>query len=375
MKIGIYTIHCDNNYGAMLQAYATQEFLNEINIDSELINLYTIENEKKNKYLNSANNIKNIAKNFIVLTNPKIRLKSKRFADFHKRMKLSNRYYSVDEIYKNPPQYDIHLVGSDQVWNLESGIIEKNIFLLDFVPKGQYKMSYAASLGGSKTYNVDLNKLRNKLKEFTYISVREKEGVLILKERLGIESVQVMDPTFLIPSIKWEKLAGDKPLISKDYILAYGFSEKNTTNKLISYIKNKLKIDVIGISVSPFHPFNYDYFFQEAGPLEFLNLIRNAKFVITASYHGAAFAIHFRKNFFISRHKTRNSRIQSMLEQLDLDDRVIDLSNPSSYENKKIKIDYNLIENKILDSSLKSRNWFQSKIEQLNKEINEKKII
>lgn len=362
MKIGIYTIHTPNNYGAMLQAYATQKALDKIGITSELVNLYPIKSEKNNKYLCSNNSIKNIIKNIYAVCNPKVHLKSKRFADFHNSMRLSKRYYTIDEIYANPPQYDIHLTGSDQVWNLEKGLNRKSPYYLDFLPYEANRMSYAASTGSAIAQDIDAKTLFQLLSRFRHISVREYEGAELIKKYTGIDADIVMDPTFLLTQKEWSKLSGEKPIINGDYILAYGFSQKEETNQLIAHIKRRLGLPVIGISVSLHHPFNYDLFMQEVGPIEFLNLIRYAKFVITASFHGAAFAIHFKKDFWVSKHPTRNSRITTMLTQTGLTDRMIDLSQKDSYNTKNLPIDYQIVTNQIEEISTQSFNWLKKSI-------------
>lgn len=362
MKIGIYTIHHVNNYGAMLQAYATQKALKNAGFESELVDLYPIRLEKDNKYFSPATSIKNIIKNILSALNPRIKQKSRNFSLFHKRLQLSKRYYSIDEVYKNPPQYDIHLVGSDQVWNLENGLSNKNLFFLEFLPNEATRISYASSFGSENICLKEKDILTNLLSKFKYLSVRENSAVEIIKKYTGINAVQVMDPTFLLSREEWDQLAGDEPLIKGEYVIAYGFSEKETTNLFIKNIREKLNIPIIGMSVSPYHPFDYDSFYQEAGPIEFLNLIKYAKFVITASYHGAAFAIHFRKDFLVSRHPTRNTRIESMLNITGLQERMIDLSNPQSYLGKTFKTDYSIIESLIRSASEHSLDWLLNSI-------------
>lgn len=362
MKIGIYTIHHVNNYGAMLQAYATQKALKNAGFESELVDLYPIRLEKDNRYFFPATSSKNIIKNILSALNPKIKLKSRNFSTFHKRLKLSKRYYSVEEIYQNPPKYDIHLVGSDQVWNLERGLSDKNIFFLNFLPAESTRISYASSFGSENINSEKKDTLTNLLSKFKNISVREKSAVDIIKKYTGIDATQVMDPTFLLSCEEWNQLAGNEPLIKGEYVIAYGFSEKESTNLLIKYIREKLNVPIIGISVSPYHPFDYDSFYQEAGPIEFLNLIKYAKLVITSSYHGAAFAIHFRKDFLITQHSTRNTRIESMLNITSLQDRIIDLSNPQSYLGKVFKTDYSIVESLIKSASEHSLNWLVNSI-------------
>lgn len=346
----------------MLQAYATQKALDKIGVSSELVNLYPKSIEKQNKYLCRNNSVKNIIKNIYAIGNPKVHLKSKRFADFHNSMQLSKRYYAIDEIYSNPPQYDIHLVGSDQVWNMEKGLNRRSLFFLDFLPEESNRMSYAASTGAAIGENVDIKVLTQLLSRFKYVSVREYEGAKSIEKCTGIHTDTVMDPTFLLGQEEWDELAGNEPIINGDYIFAYGFSRKEETNQLIAHVKGRLGLPVVGVSVSIHHPFNYDLFLQEAGPIEFLNLIKYSKFVITASFHGAAFAIHFRKSFWVTKHPSRNARMVTMLNRTGLSDRMIDLSHKDLYKSKELSVNYQSVIQQIEEASTQSFGWLQNSI-------------
>ncbi|MBR6125561.1 polysaccharide pyruvyl transferase family protein [Candidatus Saccharibacteria bacterium] len=349
MKIGLYTIHEWNNYGAMLQTFATCEALKMLNVEVEVVNLYTKQTELENSYLSSKISIKALVKNIYALLSPSIHRKKKNFKLFHDRLPLSKRFYSTDEVFAEPIHYNLHLVGSDQTWNLEKGFSEKNYFWLDFLPENERKASFAASFGAENVKPELLSQIHEKLKSFSYVTTREESGVRILKAA-NINSFAVMDPTFLID---WNAFVSKEPLISGDYILAYGFGAKGPANYLIKQIKNIFNdCNIVGVSVSTTHPFAYDKFYQKAGPLEFLNLIKNAKFVITASFHGAAFAIHFRKNFFVLAHDTRNSRIESMLLRCGLLSQMIYPYQPILQN--ATKIDYSTVNEKIKDVSIET---------------------
>ena len=171
MKIGIYTIHAAYNFGAMLQAFATQYIIKSFDIEAEIVN--DSPHEKLNAYLTNNTSLKAIIKNLYALTNPLIWIKSKRFRDFHKSMSLSKKYKSINDIYKNPPKYDIHLVGSDQVWNLEHKVDKQYYYFLDFVPKGEKCISYASSFGNSNISQSVYPQLQQLLSKFNKLSTRE----------------------------------------------------------------------------------------------------------------------------------------------------------------------------------------------------------
>lgn len=62
---------------------------------------------------------------------------------------------------------------------------------------------------------------------------------------------------------------------------------------------------------------------------KFINLIRNAEYVIGDSFHMSIFSIIFHKNFLVfNRYKetdnnSRNTRVKNLLEQLKLTDRYL----------------------------------------------------
>ena len=54
------------------------------------------------------------------------------------------------------------------------------------------------------------------------------------------------------------------------------------------------------------------------GPIEFLDLIVNADYICTNSFHGTAFSIIFEKKFITVAHGSRNTRLESILDNLGI---------------------------------------------------------
>ena len=319
MKIGLYTIHRVHNYGAMLQTYATIHALQNMGHEVEIVCIYSKETERRVLHRYFGGTLKEKLVNLYSLINPKLREKTSRFESFHAEMPLSKRFLSLAEYENNLPEYDVHLVGSDQVWNLEKGFREGSSGFLEFLPQNAKRISYAASFGSDKIDKKYDQELYRRLSLFNAISCREIEGTNLINS-LGLVATQVMDPTFLPSNNHWCELAGSTPLVKGDYIVVYGLGENlQLSNIMLNQAKKMMGgIPAIGISVSANIPYDVDAFYKQAGPIEFLNLIRYAKFVVTASYHGAAFAIHFRKPFFVIKHMSRNARMDTMLSLLHL---------------------------------------------------------
>lgn len=343
MRVGIYTAHLVHNYGAQLQAYATLRFLQSIKPDCffELVNVITSRPKPSIRL-------------FISSLLPSHILRRKRFEKFHAAMPHS-KTLQPDQLFAHPLIYDLHIVGSDQIWNVSNGMRKYPVYFLPFV-KDKPKISLASSFGVSEIPDSVKKDVKRYLETFDSISVREKEGVKILHE-LGIHATQILDPTFWISEKHWSQLAGDIPIIQGNYVAAYGFELSNKVQSLIDAAQKIYSLPVIGLDAARL--FRYDKTYNCGGPKEFLNIIKFSKVVITGSFHGTAFSIIFRKNFFVLPHSLRNSRIQSLLETMHLNDRLL-YSDPEGYFDaikRQKSIDYESINPIISDVQKQTRTY------------------
>lgn len=362
MKIGIYTIHACCNFGALLQTYATARFITENGHQAEIVNLMTKSNEDAINYRWPWKNLKGILYNIYALLNPAVHKKVRHYKEFRKLLPLSKRYYSKEEIINNPPCYDIHLVGSDQVWNTENGL-KDSFYYLPFLPPKALRISYASSFGNidsAKRYQTQIISL---LSKFAHRSVREQDAANYLTNECHLPTNCVLDPTFLLSPHQWDEISGSSSLIEGKYILYYGFDNNKTYSEILRVVRNTLKIPLVGLSVSLHSPYKFDKFYQSSGPIEFLNLIKNATFIVTSSFHGMALAINFHKDFIVLKHGTRMSRMESLLDKIGLSERLI--ANSSQLTNilhNKLKIDYQSIDIKLSETINKSQIWLITKL-------------
>lgn len=326
MKIGIYTIIA-NNYGAQLQAYATAHYLQQI-CKGDIVELIYVPE------VPNGHNWRRMVKSFL----PQEVIRKRRFNQFQKLSPLT-RSYTESEILNSPPQYDLHIVGSDQVWNLSKGFDNHIIYFLPFHTKSP-KIALASSFGTSNIPTKFKEKASKYLKDFKSIAVRETEGVQILSE-LGISAEEILDPTFWINTNEWDKLAGEEPIIQGEYVFAFGFETSNQNpQKFINCIKELYGFPIVGLIT--FRHFQYDKRCETFGPPEFLNVIKFARLIITSSFHTIVFSLLFQKDFFLLKHSTRNSRMESLLRKVNLESRMIGGS-PESYRTtieEQTHIDY-----------------------------------
>lgn len=309
-RVGIITINDNNNYGNRLQNYAVQEVLKNL----EVVPI-TIKNEPatntKDKYL-----LRKLKSFLNKGTYSKIVDRRNYFEDFNR-----NITFSIKKItpYSKLKDYDYFITGSDQVWNPNFGRL-RDVDLLEFAEPYK-RISFSASFGISnlpKQYN---EKLKNALKNYKAISVREDAGKKIIEDVVGRKDVEVLvDPTMLLTADEWDKVSKKPEQLKTDrYILNYFLGELSEKRKKeIDKIAKENNCEVINILDvnSPFY---------KTGPSEFLYLEKNAFLVCTDSFHSCVFATLFNKPFIIfnreDSHVSMNSRIETLIKKLQLKNR------------------------------------------------------
>lgn len=342
-KIGTITFHSSYNYGSHLQAYALQEFVKKISdepIEYKIINLRTDIQKDMYKNVFEKGSIKNYIKRIILFNQKKALFnKAQSFEKFlNEKLQVTKEYNSYNELMQENFDYDYYISGSDQLWNLQARDFDWSNYL-EFVKKGK-KISYSASFGPkSQQWNEkEKTRIANDLKQYSYLSVREKGSFENIKRLTNIESEIHVDPTMLLAKDEWLKIIGDAPLLKKDYILFYDLKERKEDIKLVKEISKRLNMPVVitkymGLSVH-FSNFEKHYY---CGPIEFLNLLYNSKLVLSSSFHGNVFSIIFNKPFFALNGKN-DFRINTMLEKFKLTERSI---SPNELD-EKIKNVYNI---------------------------------
>lgn len=351
MKIKTLTTYDVYNYGASLQAYALQTYLTNLGNDVEIINYQPeyLTRKYNYKWVNpesrmSHNVVTRSAYRIMKYLQRQTTLGRKRkFDEFnHKILKeTKHKYLTYSELCQNPPEADLYIAGSDQIWNVFYETGRDPAFYFDFVKEGT-KVSYAASFSYLNIDNENLERIKKSLSTFKAVSVREYQGLEILN-KIGIQGTWVLDPVFLLSVDKWKTLMSDFKK-TEPYLLIYDFEGNSLLKKFAkNYAKHKkLKI----YSITDTYPKLYaDKNFNNAGPREFLSLIYNCDAFISNSFHGTAFSIMFHKPVFVfNRHRHKvNSRMQSLMKQFDLEKCIInDISeskNVMSFAFDPIKID------------------------------------
>lgn len=336
MRIGIITILKVNNYGAELQAYALQAVLKKLGNDAEVIDYLFYKNRKhiktkRSKPLFKFGLKKRMAeKLYPILTQMRehrseayIRREAN-FEKFHcQNTSLSETFATIDELYASCPDYDVYVSGSDQVWN--PGIYSSVLpYLLDFAPEGKRRIAYASSFGVGSLPADARTVYQKMLSKYAAIGVRESSGVDIVRS-LGLNAVNVLDPTLLLDKEDWMKVSVNPDGLPAEYILIYEITSSPYLANVAKEVASRMNIPMVRICRSASKEDNDAVNVLDAGPAEFLSLMRHAAFVVTNSFHGTAFSINFQKPFFVvtPSRKDNNSRQKNLLNLLGLSHRLL----------------------------------------------------
>jgi len=339
-KVGLITYYGDN-YGGVLQAYALQQIVNTNGFKCDLIS---------NEFLSRKSGLKKMKGKLANLTaairNPFDYLakrrtyhqyaaqnvsKAKKFAAF-RREKLcihETGYTSYGEYLKNPPQYDVYLCGSDQIWN-PNLYCDNGFYFAGFAPEDALKISYASSMGVSTVNKAQASFMTPLLNRLDVISTREQKGADIIKT-ISKKTVRVvLDPTLLLDSEEWSKVAAPC-MIEEPYVFCYLFGEREYIARIKKQVREMTGMKVVSIPFVPRELSSEDEKFFDAGPAEFISLIKNASLVLTDSFHATAFSINLKTPFISlcrfnkSDKKGMNDRLVTILNMVGLSERLVDV--------------------------------------------------
>jgi len=332
MKIGIVTPFNSGNVGTLLQAFATQRVINNLGYDADVVDYsYRASN---NPFLVS-NLVRRGLKNYLMaIAGHLLRLpKRKRILAFiGDNLKLSVPVRDHDELCELNGVYDYFLVGSDAVWNTGPFGLEL-AYLLDFVFDNNKKGNYASSFGSSNVPEEHRGVFERYLSEFRFLSVREVRGQELIRGLIGREVPVVLDPTLLLDSGFWSGFA-EKSELRFDrgfiFVAEYSISEKLLSDALV--LADKFDCDIV-CAFPPKGKRVKARVLLKADPCDFMFLIKNARFVLTDSFHVSVFSVNFNTSFMsyvTDRTKVSASRFESAFGLFGLMDRLV-------YDNSEVR--------------------------------------
>lgn len=366
--IGVCIKYFHENYGGMLQAYATITMLEKRNIKYELI--------QYEKHYSLWGKIKQIPRLFngILLNDKKEALLKKigkrkhpefckkdsirinAFGRFKKEkfIRLSPVFVGYANLCNGAKRYTAVVTGSDQLWSPAG--LPTNFYNLMFVPDNIRKISIASSFGVKKIPWYQITRTRDFLNRIDFISMRENRGSEIVNELTGRTVPTILDPVFMFNEEEWLDLIPYNNEINEPYIFAYFLGANLSHREAVKSVAKKLNCKIVTLRhldqyVDADEQFG-DYAPYDVDPAQFLNLLRGAKYVCTDSFHGSVFSIIHHKPFvtfnrYAENSKfSKNSRIDTLCNNLGLENRRF-VTADKLYEQLIQNINYTIVDKKL----------------------------
>ncbi|MGY3146017.1 hypothetical protein ACVWYQ_003016 [Bradyrhizobium sp. USDA 3397] len=347
LRIGILTFHFSDNYGALMQAYGLREWLLRSGFAAEFINYHPTHVEQGGAFILGAD-LRTFKANakiaFLKLSALRRLLFGNRrqdllFEEFRRNMlgvKGAPLRTKVDvEFFLNSMEgrFDLIICGSDQIWSpsAQRGLDPTYFAYFPSLVKSTRRISYAASFGRNLAGDAAEPQFLEYLSALDAISVREKSGEDFVVKILGRKPNRAPDPTILLAD--FSALYENVPVSRESYVFCYALRTGTKIRSVATLVSNE---HGCGIK-SPYNPHRR---WREIGttiyssPVEWLAAMRDAKFVVTNSFHGVVFSVLLRKPFVVvalpGSKSPANDRAMNLLQELGLGSRLVSGDDPAA---------------------------------------------
>ena len=315
MKIGIITFHRANNFGAVLQCYALQETLRHLGYEAEVVDYREPFTELGYNPIRWDIMIQGLTRprlmaGYLLKVLPERYKRAKEYNAFREKYLSFSRKVNKGE--NMPQDIDVFLIGSDQMWSLHpTGNKIEPVYFGEFkIPATSSIQGYAISSNIQSLHTIGKERLSKYVQNFKRLSFREKAICDEVEKLTGYKGKVVLDPSLLLEFKDWDKLTTHN-IVKKKYILTYFLHEESSDPKFKK--KVQLFAQRIGFEL-------VDMFDIAFSPVNFLNAIKHAEYILAASFHAVAFSILFQKTFYAFKtNDGKDIRYINLMESLGID--------------------------------------------------------
>ncbi|MGP5588307.1 polysaccharide pyruvyl transferase family protein [Glutamicibacter ardleyensis] len=330
MYLGIITYQHTTNFGAALQAYALRKTCEDLGARAEIIDYRSPSMAEAKKHSLNLSSQTWLSRAKLILRKPLFKMKQRSFEEFSSAyMHLTEKtFVDSKQLHEGLPSYDVLIIGSDQVWNHEINGMDSSYFG-NFAPSTMRIASYASSIGLTSISPLFQDEYGKGLKRIDPLSVRERSAATIIRNLTGQNAVVHADPVFLRSPAQWRSLAANQPSKAiSDALVTYFIGSTGTAGERIiatSDLRMKRRVKLAGglamrDLLSPSISVRLD-----RGPIDFIQAIDNASFVLADSFHATAMSIILDKPFgvLLKGDQGKDARILDILRRFGLQDRVV----------------------------------------------------
>ena len=369
MKASVITLHTVDNYGSVMQTYATQQVLKDFGYDVEFVDYWRKDNlpaQRAVKLLKSGTlqklkpvwGICGFTRNATIFLLEKMieDRKSPMWKFLEKHVQLTTmRYSSFEDLVKTPPAADVYITGSDQVWNsIWNQGIDKAYFL-DFAPKDKPRIAFSASIGRESLDVDETLETKELLGKYEAISVREQSAVDLL-ESMGIKSTLILDPTLMLDADAWRKLAAPIKL-AKSYLLIYQLNPNKQMDEYAECLAKRKGWEIVRIGFGQSDRKKAGTCVMLPSVEKFLGLFCSADCVLTDSFHATAFSLNLGTDFISVLPGRFGTRITSILKLTGTENRL--LTNFDDFDIVDRNIDKTMVKKLLQEKRVDGYKWLK----------------
>ncbi len=327
MKIDIVTLHDANNYGSACQGVATRQVFARFG-EARIVNYrnrHVSHHLRDIRFDPTVRGVLRTGKDLLRL--PSRRLAMARFREFlAAHGGLTEPVTSLQEVAQATAAADVLVSGSDQIWNPAcvsgDGRLDP-VYFLAFARPGQTKISYASSYGAHVFTPAEAETVRKHLLDYRSLSAREDASAVYLAELLGRDVACTLDPTLLLDTEEWRRLARPIAALPARYVLAYVFDKTARIKCALARVAAELSLPVVVLDQDLVAGLPCDVHVRDAGPAEFVHAFLHADYVVSDSFHGACFATNFDKPLLAVARPGKSNRVESLMRTVGNSARVV----------------------------------------------------
>lgn len=340
MKIAILTMQRILNFGSVLQAYSLRQIIREVaDVDAVFLDI------DYEKTVSSICSVLDSVDYDVPADYPEGILENgkrwiiARLSWMNKQLikKFMRNELKLDST-NGQNTYDHVIVGSDEVFNHKKGVC---LQLHGAVPQGGNVFSYAASCGSACLEDIqqnDLQTVKNAMQNFSAVSVRDTATEKYVSSLYTGEVTRHLDPVLVGDLYKRKH----RPVGLKNYLLVYAYGQRIRTREEIQAIQEfarSRKLKTVAVGGSQF----WCDLYIPVSPMRLLDYFHYADFIVTDTFHGTVFSVINRKKFGVIIRNSNRNKIEGLLEDLNLEKRVISHMNQTSKVLSE-EIDYEKVE-------------------------------
>lgn len=348
MKVEVITLHRVTNFGSLLQTYATQTALEQLGCEVETVD-FVPEGLSfyRSVWPKGHSTVKRLVKLAPLTACNMIQFSmSDRF--LRKYIHLTKKQYKCfAELAEDCPKADVYISGSDQLWNTQNSNPPADLgaYYLAFAGD-QKKVAYAGSFGKSDFSDEEKAMVTDWLKRYHALSVREDTALDTLHD-FGLDGIHVVDPTLLLTAQQWREFCTKKQP-KPGYVFIYNLNRNKILEQAAVALAKKKGLRVVNFADTfEFVKGAENRFGND--PLDFINYISNADYVLTDSFHGTAFSLNFSRQVLSIPAPKYNCRLESILRMTGCESRMFTTVEEALAKAEK-PIDYSVVSEK-LDAS------------------------